>query len=202
MLIAAPFYIGVSLVAGPLVATFFGPKWLEMIPIVAGLTAVMPAMALQIACSPATNALGRARVYMLTSTTGALVMPVCFLFGVTHGPGGLVASWHVAAPLLLAVTLALTLPAIRVTLSDLIDALLPVAAGCAAMAIVVSLVKPLVTGLAPEAQLLALAVTGAATYGATLWLAWPAVLRDSWAMLRKPRASAPKPADPTAAAAG
>lgn len=197
MLVAAPFYIGVSLVAGPLVATFFGPKWLEMIPIVAGLAAVMPAMALQIVCSPATNALGRARIYMLTSAAGALIMPVCFLFGATLGPHGLVTSWHVAAPMLLAITLALTLPAIRVSLSDLIGALLPVATGCAVMALVVTAVKPSVAILVPPAQLFVLAATGAATYGAMLWLLWPGILRGAWAMLRKPRASAPAPADRT-----
>lgn len=77
MLIAAPFYVGLSLVAGPLVTTFFGPKWLAMISIVAGLALAMPLMALQIVCSPATNALGRPGIYLFTNASGAVIMPVC-----------------------------------------------------------------------------------------------------------------------------
>lgn len=112
MMLATPLYIGLGLTALPLVATVFGPKWLEMAPIVSGLAFAMPAMALQIICSPTTNALSRPRIYLMTSLTGAIIMPLAFLIGVSQGAQGLVHAWWVAAPLLLAVTLALTLPAI------------------------------------------------------------------------------------------
>lgn len=187
MLIAAPFYIGLSLVAGPLVTTVFGPKWLEMIPIVAGLALAMPAMALQIICSPATNALGRPRIYVMTSAAGALIMPACFLMGVAYGPQGLAMSWQIAAPLLLAVTLALTLPAVKARLSDLLLALLPVATACAVMAgAVLALRAGLATQPLPAPLLLAVySGAGAAVYACTLWLFWPQLVRDGWAMLRR-----------------
>jgi O-antigen/teichoic acid export membrane protein len=140
MLVTAPLYIGLSLVAGPLVETLFGPKWLGMIPILSGVALAMPAMALQIVCSPATNALGEARSYLLTNGAGAVIMPLCFLYGVAHGAQGLVTSWQIAAPLLLVVTLAVTLPKIGARLSDLARSLIPVAVCCGVMAGVVALV--------------------------------------------------------------
>ncbi len=188
MLVAAPFYIGLSLVAGPLVETMFGPKWLEMIPILSGLALAMPAMALQICCSPATNAQGRARSYLLTNAAGAVIMPVCFLIGVQYGPAGLVASWQAAAPLLLLVTLAVTLPRIGARWLDLARSLVPVAVCCTVMAAVVALVHGQIAGLAAPLQLVLLAPAGAAAYLATLQLGWPEVLRDGWAMIvRRPR---------------
>lgn len=187
MLVAAPFYIGLSLVAGPLVSTFFGPKWLEMVPIVAGLAAVMPLMALQIVCSPATNALGRPGIYLATSIAGAMIMPACYLYGVAHGAMGLVMAWHVAAPLLLVFTLALTLPAVGARLIDLARALLPVVTACSAMSLAVIAVGKQLGGLPDPAQLALLTLIGAAVYGATLWQFWPQLVRDGIAMIRKPR---------------
>lgn len=190
MLIAAPFYIGLSLVGGPLVETFFGPKWLEMIPIVAGLALAMPAMALQIVCSPATNALGRPRIYLLTNACGAVIMPICFFYGVAQGPQGLVHAWHIAAPLLLAITLAATLPAIGARFRDLAKALAPIAVACLAMAIVVHGIDLLQPPLPAPLLLLAFAAAGATVYGGTLWLLWPSLLREAWTMLRKPKQAA------------
>lgn len=200
MLVAAPFYIGLSLTANPLVETFFGPKWLEMIPIVSGLALAMPAMALQIACSPSTNATGRPGIYLFTAASGAVIMPVCFLYQAANGPQGLVHAWHIAAPLLLAVTLAATLPAIGASLTDLIKALAPVAAACLVMALVVLAVQSMTASLAPALELGLDALTGAAMYGGTLWLFWPKVLKDAWAMVRKPAAAITDPAQTFVAA--
>lgn len=186
MLIAAPFYIGLSLVAGPLVTTFFGPKWLEMIPIVAGLALAMPAMALQIICSPATNALGRPGIYVLTNACGAVIMPACFFFGAAQGPHGLVNAWHIAAPVLLTITLGVTMPTIGARLPDLAKALAPIAVGCLAMALAVHGVDMFSFSLPAPIRLLALVATGAAVYGGTLWLLWPSSIREAWTMLRRP----------------
>lgn len=197
MAVATPFYVGLSLVAGPLVTTFFGPKWLEMIPIVAGLALAMPAMALQIACSPATNALGRPSIYVLTSTAGAILMPICFYFGIRNGAMGLVHSWQIAAPTLLVVTLILTLPLVSVRMWDFAKAFIPTIAACATMAVAVTLAKLAVVNLHAPIQLGLLAAVGAVVYMGTLWLFWPQFVRETLAKLRKKPASSPKPADPT-----
>jgi O-antigen/teichoic acid export membrane protein len=193
MMLATPLYIGLGLTALPLVATVFGPKWLEMAPIVSGLAFAMPAMALQIICSPTTNALSRPRIYLLTSLSGAIIMPVAFLVGVSHGAQGLVHAWWIAAPLLLAVTLALTLPAIGLRTADLLRALQPIAFACAAMAVVVVALRGTLAEMPAPVQLLALVPAGAATYGLVLWLGWPQVIRETLAMLRQRDASPPAP---------
>jgi O-antigen/teichoic acid export membrane protein len=195
MVLTAPLYIGVSLVAGPLVETMFGPKWLGMIPILSGLALAMPAMALQICCSPATTALGSAGSYLLTNAAGAVIMPICFLIGVTYGASGLVASWQVAAPLLLLVTLAVTLPKIGARWIDLIVSLVPVLLCCAVMAAVVALLRPHTAELAAPARLALLSLSGAAAYLATLLLGWPEVIRQARAMVSRkgPGASREQP---------
>ncbi len=185
MLVAAPFYIGLSLVADPLVRTFFGPKWTEMIPIVAGLAAIMPAMALQIVCSPATNALGRPGIYLSTSVAGAVIMPACFLWGVNHGTAGLVVGGQPAAPPAAAAGAGLPPPSPEAPPLALSNNLLPVVTGCSAMAIAVLALTPHLAGLPDVVRLFALSGLGAAVYLATLWRFWPALVRDGWAMLRK-----------------
>lgn len=164
MLVAMPFYVGLSLVAGPLVHTFFGPKWVDMIPIVTGLAIVMPTMALQIACSPATNALGRPGIYVSTAAAGAIIMPIAYLVGVRSGIGGLVQAWQVAAPLLMLVTLALTLPAIGVTWRALIAAVAPSFGAAMIMAAAVVSATPHLAGLSPLSTLFALTTLGAMVY--------------------------------------
>jgi O-antigen/teichoic acid export membrane protein len=188
MLVAAPFYVGLSLTAGPLVETFFGQKWLEMIPIVAGLAIAMPAMALQIVCSPTTNAMGRPGIYLLTSIAGAIIMPVCFLYGAAQNDAmGLVNAWHIAAPLLLIATLLVTLPAIGARFGDLVRTLAPVAVACGGLAAVVAGLDTVLPAMPAPIHLGLLAAAGAAVYFAILWLFWPDILRSTWLMLRKPK---------------
>lgn len=201
MMVAAPLYVGLGLTASPLVATVFGPKWLEMAPIVGGLAFAMPAMALQIICSPATNALSRSRIYLQTSAAGAAIMPLAFLIGINHGLVGLVHAWWVAAPLLLVITLALTLPAIGVRARDLLRALQPVVVACAAMALVVAGLGAALAGAAPPLQLAVLVATGIAVYVLTLWFGWPDVVRQTVAMIRQREVAAPPSARTASASA-
>ncbi|MFZ1744218.1 MAG: lipopolysaccharide biosynthesis protein [Pontixanthobacter sp.] len=190
MLVTAPIYIGLALTAEPVILTIGGTKWAEMIPIIGGLALAMPFFALQIVCWPSTNAIGRPRIYLATSAIGSVVFPLCFLFGITGGPMGLVHAWWVASPLLLCATLALTLPAINVRPADLLAQLLPVALACAAMALVVAATDFALPILAPWLRLLILVPIGGLSYSAALWFGWPNIIRETWAMLRNPAANA------------
>lgn len=191
LLFTAPLYIGLSLTADAAILTIGGKKWAEMIPIIAGLALAMPFFAMQIVCSPATNAIGLPRIYVATSIIGAMVFPLCFMMGIQAGPMGLVHAWWVAAPLLLLATLALTLPAIHVKTADLLHEIWPVIVATAVMAASVFAARHYVSGLLPPLQLLVLVPVGAVTYGATLWFVWPDVPRQTWAMLRQTKAEAP-----------
>lgn len=185
LLVTAPIYVGLALTADAAVLTLFGPKWSEMAPIAAGLAIAMPAMALQIVCSPATNATGSPRIYVITSAIGAVIYPAVFLIGIAYGPMGLVYAWWVAAPALLLATLALTLPAVGLTFGRLIAELLPVGLACTVMALAVAGMKAGIGTFAPPLQLLILVPAGALAYTATIWFGWPPLLRETWAMLRK-----------------
>lgn len=183
MLVAMPFYIGLSLVADPLVRTFFGPKWVEMIPVVSGLAMIMPAMALQIVCSPTTNALGRPGIYVTTTAAGAIIMPVSYLIGVGSGMDGLVQAWHIAAPLLLLVTLVLTLPAIGVTWRALIAAVAPSFGAAMIMAAAVTEAASHMTSLTPLAALFLQAALGALVYFGVLLCFSRKLLADLFAFV-------------------
>jgi O-antigen/teichoic acid export membrane protein len=191
MLLAAPFYIGLSLTAEPLIKLLFGPKWLEMIPIVSGLAVAMPFMALQIMCSPATNAMSRPRVYVHSSIAGALIMPIAFIIGIQWGAVGLVHAWQIGAPLLLFVTLWLTLPVVGARWSSLVAAMIPVATATLAMSIIVWLTTPLVANILPHWQLVVLVSLGAVTYLGVLRLGWPDLVHQVYNMLRRRATPAP-----------
>ncbi|MEC9110195.1 MAG: oligosaccharide flippase family protein, partial [Pseudomonadota bacterium] len=205
LLVVSPIYIGLSLTAPEAILVVFGPKWTGMAPIVAGLALVMPLMAVQIICSPTCTATGKERIYLATSIAGAVIFATSFFIGVRFGAQGLVHAWWIAAPLLLAFTLALTLPEIELPLRRLLAAAAPPVLACAAMAAVVSALRlVLPADIGPVLTLGVLGSAGAATYAAVLYLVWPDVIRQSMAMIRRspgdplpPRASAPAPADRT-----
>ena len=197
MLVAAPLYVGLSLTAGPAVATLFGPKWLEMVPLVGGLALAIPFMALQIICSSATNAMGRPQICVRSSIAGACIMPVGYLIGIRWGTMGLVHAWQIGAPLLLGVTLWLTLPVIRASWVALAAAMLPVAAATGALAAVVMTLTGVTVGLSAQLQLAILVTGGAATYSLTLKLLWPDLVAQTFDLVLRRRASLPAPADRT-----
>ncbi len=186
MMVSAPVYIGLSLTAENAILVLMGEKWVELIPILAGLAIVMPAFALHLICSPVTNAMGRPKVYLFTSIAGALIFPIAFLISIEDGPIGLVHAWWVAAPLLCAVTLTVTLPRINVSPLALLDALAPIVLACAAMAIAVLASQRLWVIDSPLLDLAKNAALGALVYAATFWFGYRGIVRETWAMLRHP----------------
>ncbi len=195
LLVVSPIYIGLALTAPEAILVIFGPKWVEMTPIVAGLAVVMPLMAVQIICSPTCTATGKERIYLATSIAGAAIFATSFYIGVRFGPQGLVHAWWVAAPLLLAFTLALTLPQIDLSIQRLLGGAVPPIAACAVMALAVFGLRLMLPGDLPAPITLAiLACGGAATYAGVLLLVWPDVVRSGIAMLRQRPASPMPPA--------
>ncbi|WP_284124447.1 lipopolysaccharide biosynthesis protein [Parerythrobacter aestuarii] len=206
LLVTAPIYFGLALTAEPAVLTLFGEKWAEMAPIVAGLALAMPAMALQIVCSPATNAMGRPGIYLRNNAFGAVLFPASFLFAIAYGPQGLVHAWWFAAPLLLGFTLFNTLPRVGLAWGELLRELAPVLLANGLMVLMVLAVRAALPPLPHIAMLAIEGATGAATYVLTIRLLWPHLIAETWAMLRREPASAPtlagqttNSADPAAA---
>ncbi|MEP3049728.1 MAG: lipopolysaccharide biosynthesis protein [Erythrobacter sp.] len=184
MTVTAPIYIGLALTSEAAILTLFGEKWAGMIPIVAGLALAMPFFALQLICAPVTNAMGRTNVYLMTSISGAVIMPIAFLWGVNAGAIGLVHAWWIAAPLLCTITLALTLPRIGVSPVALLREFAPIMLACGLMAIsVLAIQRFAIIGVA-WMDLVWNAIAGAAIYAATFWFGWRELVRETWDMLR------------------
>jgi hypothetical protein len=140
-----------------------------MAPLVQGLALAMPFFTLQIIHSPSTNALGKASVYLKTSIAGAAIMPACFLIGINYGVDGLIAAWWVSAPVLLLVTMVVTLPHIGLTMSDLLRTVAPATLAAVTMGGIVALLEYEVTRLPAPAELALLVLSVAAIYLGLLW---------------------------------
>lgn len=194
-ILTGPIYIGLALTAPEAIATLFGEKWMPMAPIVTGLALIMPLRSLEIICAPATNATGQPRLDVYTSLAGAALFTTGFWIGVDYGALGLVQTWWVAAPLLLAFTLTLTLPVAGVSAWEWFRSIWPAIIGCAAMAAAVLALKTVLPEWPAPFRLAAMGATGALTYSAVIWFGWRSVVQDSWAMIRQRPASVPKPGD-------
>ncbi|MEM8725056.1 MAG: lipopolysaccharide biosynthesis protein [Pseudomonadota bacterium] len=191
MMVSAPIYVGLALTSEAAILTLFGEKWAGMIPVVGGLAMVMPAFALQLICSPVTNAMGRPKVYLSTSIAGAIIMPIAFLWGVNGGlfgqetgAMGLVYAWWIAAPVLCVFTLTMTLPRIGVSPLALLRELAPIFLACAAMVIAVLGVQRFAAFGTPWLDLAWNGFVGASVYAATFWFGYKSLVLETWELLR------------------
>jgi O-antigen/teichoic acid export membrane protein len=185
-----PFYFGLAITAEPLVGSILGEQWLDTVPLVSLLAFAMPFMTLQILFGPATNAMGRPGIALRVNIAGAAIMATGFYIGVNYGVTGLARTWLVGMPLLTAVTMALSMPVIGVSLRELARAIAPGLAASLAMAIIVTAVDWLLPPLAPFARLAVLATTGVAAYAALLLFFARNLVDEMWALIIKRRAIA------------
>lgn len=183
MFVACPLYVGMAAVSGPMVATLFGPKWLEMVPLVTVLALAMPFYAMQIIFSPATNALGRPGIYVRTSLANAIIMPAAFLIGSRHGVSGLALAWIVGAPTMLAITVALSRRAIGTSWRELAGAVMPSAVAALVMGAIVYLASGWTTSMAPPLALALLGALGVGVYMGLLWMFDRTAIADLYRML-------------------
>ncbi len=190
MLVCMPFYFGLAATAQPLVETFLGPKWTATVHLVPILCAAMPLMTLQILFAPATNALGRPGLAVRTGLVGAALMATAFAIGIHWGATGLAWAWLAGMGSLLAVTIELSRPVVRVSRADLFLAAAPGLAAAAAMAGVVVGVDWLVADLGSGKRLALLVGVGAASYfGFLLAFARP-IVAEVLGLFRPARAAA------------
>jgi O-antigen/teichoic acid export membrane protein len=184
-----PFYFGLAITAEPLVESILGQQWQATIPLVSLLAFAMPFMTLQILFAPATNALGRPGIALRVNIAGALIMATGFYVGVNYGVIGLARTWLVGMPLLTAVTMAMSMPVIGVSVAQLARAIAPGLSASLAMAIIVVAVDSLLPPLAPLARLAVLAGIGVATYAALLLLFARTIVTEMWVLIVKRQAA-------------
>lgn len=170
MLLALPMCLGLAATAQPLIHVMLGDKWLEATPVVRLLALAMPFMTLHVLLAPATNAVGKPGLATRTTALGAVLMPAAFLVGAQFGSTGIAAAWLIAYPLLATFALAWSLPAIGTTTGAFARALYAPVLAALTMALGVTLLDQAIGTLAPVVRLVALIATGAAIYGALLFV--------------------------------
>lgn len=184
LLVTLPAYAGLAVVADPFVTAVLGTKWNEAAALVPILALAMSMLTLQILFAPATNALDRPGVALRVSIAGGLILPCAFLAGIGWGVEGLAWAWVGGMASLLLITATLSLPVIRVTPRELVQAATPVAAAAGGMAVLVWVSAQVLPPALPFVQLITLATVGVAAYLALLALLAPSRLREAWELVR------------------
>ncbi|MBM3929104.1 MAG: lipopolysaccharide biosynthesis protein, partial [Sphingomonadales bacterium] len=183
-LAAMPFYLGLAVVADPLVAVVLGAKWLETGPVVALLALAMPFMTLQVLFAPASDARGHPEVSARNSATGAVVLGTAFATGAGWGVHGLAVAWIVAYPLYLAICARRTLPIIGVDARQVTAAIAAPVFAAGVMALAVGLLDRALPVLTPVPRLIILVATGGLLYPAVLLLVARDTVREATDLIR------------------
>ncbi len=184
MLVSLPCYVGLAVVAEPLVLTVMGPKWAGAIPLVQLLAFAMPFVTLHVLYPPATNALGHPRIGAISSAAGAVLLPVGFAVGVHHGPQGMAWAWVAVMPLLVLLSSSLSLPVIGLSWAKLGGAILPPLAAALAMGAIVSAIDRILPPIAPALRLATLIPVGVIAYAGFVALFARPIAMQTLAMAR------------------
>ena len=184
LLAAMPFYLGLAVVAEPLVRVVLGEKWIEVGPIVALLALAMPFMTVQILFAPACDAAGHPEVSAHNGAAGAVILSVAFLVGVNWGVHGLGLAWIAAYPLYLAVCGWRSLPVIGTNATAVAKAASVPVVASVVMAVVVAIVDRMLPALASFPRLMILMTTGGAVYCGWLLLFARATVAETIDLIR------------------
>lgn len=190
MTLAVPLYLGLAVAAEPAVATLFGPKWIEMAPLVAVIALSMPVLTLQILFAPALNALGRPEVNARISFCGAVLMPLAFLVGVQFGAIGLACALLAGYPMLAAATYGLARRHLAIDLAGLARAIRPSLFAAVPMALAVWAIRETLPAMPAPAELAILVAAGAGLYAGLLRLAAPELVEEVIGLAVRRRAPA------------
>lgn len=190
MMVALPFYFGLAVTARPFVETMLGAKWAEAIPVVAILALAMPFLTLQILFTPATTALGHARIQVISAAAGAIVMPVMFLLCIRWGAIGLASAWLIALPMLTLFTASIAMPILGTSWAGLARAIRPALFAAAGMALAVALLDRLIPAGSPALRLAMLVAAGGGVYGLLAMLTARPVVMETLTLLRPGRRTA------------
>jgi O-antigen/teichoic acid export membrane protein len=184
MLVSLPCYVGLAVVAGPLVLTAMGPKWADAIPLVQLLAFAMPFVTLHVLYPPATNALGKPRIGAISSAAGAVLLPIGFAIGVHFGPRGMAWAWVTVMPMLVLLSSSLSLPVIGLRWGQLGRAVLPPLGAALAMGAIVYALDRMLPPIAPVLRLATLIPVGVIAYASFVALLARPIALQTLAMVR------------------
>ncbi len=177
MLVALPLGLGLSLVAGPVVALALGQSWVEAAPLIAVLAAGCVGVPLTLVCQALLNAQAKLRLLVGLTLAGAGLRAVCVLALAPYlGLLGAVIGVSVAVILEMALNMAVTSRRLRLGWDAILQAWWRPLAGGLVMVAVLSLAGFAWPGVPPDAWAAARSLLPAVALGALAYLGTVAAL--------------------------
>ena len=119
-----PIFFGIASVAPEIVAVFLGDRWYHAGTLLAMLSFIMPLRMLANLFPPALQGVGRPDLSVKNLLLAMIVMPATFLVGVLQGILGVSIAWLTAFPVVFLFMTWWSGPALRVTVSEFVVAML------------------------------------------------------------------------------
>jgi O-antigen/teichoic acid export membrane protein len=189
-LLTVPSAVALFLLAEPLVAVVFGPRWQPAVPVLRALAVYAGVRSLGSYAGDLLKATGRSGLLSRLGLARAVLLVPAMIVGARFGPAGV--AWALAAvtAAYLVVSLAVARRVSGAGAGDMLEAVRPALAGGLALSAVVTLWSRLAGGLHVLPALLGGAALGAAAYLVVVRLLVPRVYEDVLARLRRQPATA------------
>jgi O-antigen/teichoic acid export membrane protein len=180
-LITFPLMAGAAILADPLIRTVYGPRWVNVIPVLIILAPVGLVQSILTTSGLIYTAKGRTALMFKVGGTASVLYVISFIVGLPWGIRGVALSYAICVALLLLPSLYIAFRLIDLRLIDLAHALKGITASTALMAVVVIASRRAITGhvhLPPVVDLFLFTAVGAVVYGVAVFLQRLPVLLD------------------------
>jgi PST family polysaccharide transporter len=172
-LITFPLMTGAAILAEPLIKTVYGPRWVNVIPVLTILAPVGLVQSIVATVGQIYTAKGRTDLMFRVGGTASVLFVIGFFVGLPWGILGIASSYAIFTALLALPLLYIPFRLIDLRLVDMWHALKGIAASTLLMAVVVATLRSAVTSyrqMPPVVDLLLFTAVGATVYGATVFL--------------------------------
>lgn len=169
--VTVPASVGIALVADYLVPVLLGPQWTGVIAPLRLLGCFVAVRSVATILPNLLTAIGDASFVMWATVGAAIVMPIAFLLGSRWGTTGIAAAWVVAYPVIMIPLYYRVLEKTGLKLKEYIWVVIPALGASAIMAVVVLMVRFLLTSRPHSlGGLLLLSGSGALAYAGALFV--------------------------------
>ena len=172
-LVTFPLMTGAAILAGPLISTLYGPRWVGATPVLMILAPVGMVQSVVTVVGQIYQAKGRADLMFQVGGVCSVLYVISFVAGLPWGIAGVASSYAICTAILLVPTLLIPFNLIGLSIVELLVVLRPIASSTLLMAVVIVVTRKLILSywrLPAVADVLLFTTIGAITYGATVFL--------------------------------
>jgi PST family polysaccharide transporter len=180
-LITFPLMTGAAILAGPLIRTVYGPRWVNVIPVLTILAPVGLVQSIVTTSGLIYTAKGRTALMFKVGGIASVLYVISFFIGLPWGIRGVALSYAICVGLLLLPSLYIPFRLIDLRLPDLWHAIKGIATSTVLMAVVVVASRRAANGyvqMPAVVELFLFTAIGAIVYGVTTFLQRLPVLLD------------------------